>query len=204
MQKLQPGETKTVTIPFDDKTFRYFNVKTNKWEIEQADYEILIGASSADIRLRDTIFVEGTGAPIPYDNEKLPSYYSGHANNVSEEEFENLLGYKVPESKWDRTKRLGYNDTIAQCQYARGAFGKLAFYSIIFTHWFLRKIGKRSTANLMMMSIYHLPFRGIARMSGGIVNMPMVDGILMMVNGRFFKGASHVLKERKKVVKSAK
>ncbi|MFT0802837.1 glycoside hydrolase family 3 C-terminal domain-containing protein [Bacillus swezeyi] len=201
---LQPGETKTVTIPFDDKTFRYFNVKTNKWEIEQADYEILIGASSADIRLRDTICVEGTGAPIPYDNEKLPSYYSGHANNVSEEEFENLLGYKVPESKWDRTKRLGYNDTIAQCQYARGAFGKLAFYSISFTHWFLRKIGKRSTANLMMMSIYHLPFRGIARMSGGIVNMPMVDGILMMVNGRFFKGASHVLKERKKVVKSAK
>ena len=201
---LQPGETKTVTIPFDDKTFRYFNMKTNKWEIEQADYEILIGASSTDIRLRDTIFVEGTRASIPYDKEKLPSYYSGRANNVSLEEFENLLGYKVPESKWDRTKLLGYNDTIAQCQYAKGAFGKLAYHFIRFAHWFFRKIGKRSTANLMMMSIYHLPFRGIARMSGGIINMPMVDGILMMVNGQFFKGASHVLKERKKMVKSVR
>lgn len=59
---INAGETKTVTIPFDDKTFRYFNVKTNNWEIEQSDYNIMVGASSADIRLTETIFVEGTGA----------------------------------------------------------------------------------------------------------------------------------------------
>jgi beta-glucosidase len=198
---LDAGETKTVSIPFDDKTFRYFNVKTNKWEIEEASYEIMIAASSADIRLVETIFVEGTGAPLPYDRSKLPSYYSGNANNVSVEEFENLLGHKVPVAKWNRSKPLGYNDTIAQCQYAKGGFAKAAFYIITFAHWFLRKIGKRSTANLIMMSIYHMPFRGIARMTGGIINMPMLDGILMIVNGQFFRGLNHVLRERKKMVK---
>ncbi|MBP3951703.1 beta-glucosidase family protein [Bacillus suaedae] len=201
---LKPGETKTVTIPFDDKAFRYFNVKTNKWEIEEADYSIMIGASSSDIRLESSLFVEGTNAPIPYENNKLPSYYSGQAHQISVEEFENLLGYRVPVSTWDRTKPLGYNDTIAQCQYAKGALARFAFKLMTFSHWFLRKIGKRETANLIMMSVYHMPFRGIARMTGGIINMPMLDGILMIVNGKFFKGLNHVIKERKKLRKVAK
>jgi len=201
---LHPGEIKTVTIPFDDKTFRYFNVKTNKWEIEAADYSIMIGASSADIRLEDTIFIEGSGAPLPYQKEKLPSYYSGQVNNISESEFEHLIERKIPVSTWDRSKPLGYNDTIAQCQYAKGLFARFAYQSITFAHWFLRKIGKRSTANLIMMSVYHMPFRGVARMTGGIINMPMLDGILMIVNGQFFKGLKHVLKERRKMVRIRK
>ncbi|MDZ4957333.1 glycosyl hydrolase, partial [Clostridium perfringens] len=80
---INPGETKTVTIPFDDKTFRYFNVKTNKWEIESAEYEIMIGASSVDIRLFENFYVEGTGAELPYNKENLTSYYLGKVNNVT-------------------------------------------------------------------------------------------------------------------------
>ncbi|MBK1809775.1 glycoside hydrolase family 3 C-terminal domain-containing protein [Clostridium sp. YIM B02505] len=201
---INAGETKTVTIPFDDKTFRYFNVKTNKWEVEESEYEIMIGASSDDIRVKDTIFIEGTGAPLPYDKAALQSYYSGKTNNVTVEEFERLIGRKVPVSKWDRSKPLGYNDTIAQCQYAKGIFARFSYYMIVFAYWFLRKIGKRSTANIIMMSIYHMPFRGIARVTGGVVNMPMLDGILMMVNGNFFKGLVHLLKERNKKLKSPK
>ena len=201
---LQPGETKNITIPFDDKAFRYFNIKTNKWEIEEENYDISIGASSSDIRLHGTTFIAGTGAPLPYDKSALPSYYSGKINDVSLKEFENLIGYKAPVATWDRTKPLGYNDTIAQCQYAKGLFARFSFHAISFAHWFLRKIGKRSSANLIMMSIYHMPFRGIARMTGGIINMPMLDGILMIVNGRFFKGLNHVLKERRKMLKVRK
>lgn len=201
---LNAGETKKVTIPFDDKTFRYFNVITNRWEIETAQYSIMIGASITDIRLEDNIHIEGTNAPLPYRKEKLPSYYSGKANKVSVEEFEALLGHKLPESKWDRTRPLGYNDTIAQCRYAKGLFARFAFKLIKFSHSFLWKIGKRDTANLIMMSVYHMPFRGYARMTGGIINMPMVDGMLIIVNGNFFKGLRHVLRERKKLVKAQK
>ncbi|WP_263705628.1 beta-glucosidase family protein [Shouchella tritolerans] len=199
---INAGESKKVRIPFDNKTFRYFNVKTNKWEIEEAYYTIMIGASSADIRLQQQWFVEGTNAPFPYKKEKLPSYYSGKVNDVSIEEFEQLIGHKIPEPTWDRTQPLGYNDTIAQCQYAKGWFGRIAYYSIIQTQRFLRKIGKRSTANIMDMSILNLPFRGIARMTGGIVNMPMLDGILLMVNGHFFKGFWQVTKEKAKLIKA--
>ncbi|WP_078549502.1 beta-glucosidase family protein [Litchfieldia alkalitelluris] len=199
---INAGESKMVTIPFDEKTFRYFNVQTNQWEIEAAEYSIMIGSSSADIRLLGTLYKEGTGAPIPYEKEKLPTYYTGKTNKISEEEFETLLGRKVPVSTWDRSKPLGYNDIIAQCQYAKGGLARIGYYLIVFAHWYLRKVGRRDAANLIMMSIYHLPFRGIARMTGGVVNMPMVDGILMIANGHFFKGFSHFLRERRKLLKS--
>ena len=202
--RLEPGETKTVTIPFDHRTFRYFNVKTNQWEVESANYEMMIGASSADIRLQSTLFVEGTEAPLPYEASKLPAYYTGKVQEVGQAEFESLLGRKLPETKWDRTTQRGYKETIAQGQYAKGWAARGAYRLIRLAYWFLRKIGKRSTANLIMMSVYHMPFRGVARMTGGMINMPMLDGILQMVNGQFFKGLGHFLKERKKLNLTAK
>lgn len=201
---IKAGDTETVTIKFDDKTFRYFNVRTNKWEVEGTEYEIIIGASSSDIRLTDSIFVQGTTKIIPYNKGLLPSYYSGKVSNVSLDEFEKLVGFKVPDSKWDKTRELGYNDTVAQCQYANGLMARFVFRCIKFAHSFLTKIGKREIANMIMMSVYHMPFRGIARLTGGIINTPMLDGMLMMVNGKFFKGLSYFLKERSKFEKSKK
>ena len=201
---INAGETKTVTIYFDDKTFRYFNVKTNKWEVETAEYQLMIGASSADIRLIDSIFVKGTEVDIPYNKDMLPSYYTGMVNDVSLEEFENLIGRKVPVSTWNKKEKLGYNDTIAQCKYARGLVARASYYVIVLIHWILKKSGERDKANIMMMSIYNMPFRGISRMTGGIINMPMLDGILMIVNGNLFKGTAKLIKEKNKLVRRSK
>ena len=52
---LKACETKTVEIPFDDKTFRFYNIAKKQWEIEEGDYTIYIGASSKDIRLRGVL-----------------------------------------------------------------------------------------------------------------------------------------------------
>ncbi|VYU54758.1 glycosyl hydrolase [Clostridium paraputrificum] len=199
---INAGETKRVKIYFDDKTFRYFNVKTNKWEVEASEYEIMIGASSADIRLVDSIYIEGTGAELPYDKDKLPSYYSGRICNVNLGEFENLMGRKIPVSTWSRRQTLGYNDTIAQCKYAIGIPARLVYYIMVFMHWFLTKIGERSKANIMVMSIFNLPFRGVSRMTGGVVNMAMVDGMLMIANGHFFNGVAKLIREKSKLVRS--
>ena len=57
---LKVGESKRVHIPFDDKTFRYWNVKTGQWEIEEGEYLIMVGACVADIRLSGKLCVAGT------------------------------------------------------------------------------------------------------------------------------------------------
>lgn len=195
---LQPGESKEVTIKLDDKAFRYFNIKTNNWEIETGEYSISVGASSMDIRLSEKIHIQGTYAPNPYDKEKLPSYFSAKVANVSLEEFENLLGHKAPHAKWDRTKPLSYNDTLSQMQYAKGFVARMAYHLINWSNKMFRALGKHKIANIYEMVVFHLPFRGLARMSGGVFSMEMVDGLLIAVNGNFIKGIRHLIKASKK------
>mgnify|MGYP000775547906 CR=1 FL=1 len=55
--ELAAGESKTITIPLDDKAFRYWNVKTDRWETEGGSYQLLVGASVQDIRLRAEVSV---------------------------------------------------------------------------------------------------------------------------------------------------
>ena len=42
---LKARESRQLRIPFDDKTFRYWNIKTGQWEIETGTYQIMVGAS---------------------------------------------------------------------------------------------------------------------------------------------------------------
>ncbi len=48
--ELQPGETKTVTIPLDFRAFAYYHPVYHQWITEDGNFELLIGASSTDIR----------------------------------------------------------------------------------------------------------------------------------------------------------
>ena len=62
---LQPGETKTVTIPLDSRAFAYYHPGYGQWITEGGEFDILIGASSADIRCTQTVTLQST--------QKLPS-----------------------------------------------------------------------------------------------------------------------------------
>lgn len=63
--ELAPGETKTVTFTLGKRAFAYYDVQIHDWQVETGEFEILIGASSRDIALRDTVTVEST-VKIPF------------------------------------------------------------------------------------------------------------------------------------------
>lgn len=191
---LEPGESKEVEIALDDKAFRYFNVLTNAWEVEGGAYEIRIGANALDIRLSQEITVSGTTDMVPYNEEELPSYFSGKAGNVSRSEFEKLLGHKAPDPKWDRSKPLGYNDTIGQIVYAKGWFAKFAGKVIYALYHHYEKKNNRRKTNMFDMVVLHQPFRGLNKMAGGALSMEMVDGLLVAVNGHLFRGIGKIIK----------
>lgn len=61
---LEPGETKTVSITLDKRSFAWYNTELKDWYAANGTYELLIGASSRDIRL--TAKVQMTGSrPLP-------------------------------------------------------------------------------------------------------------------------------------------
>jgi beta-glucosidase len=49
---LDAGETKTVSIHLDKEAFWYYDPAKNGWIVEPGEFEIMIGASSRDLRLR--------------------------------------------------------------------------------------------------------------------------------------------------------
>ena len=185
---LKAGERKKVRIPFDDKTFRYWNCRTNKWETEGGNYLIMVGACVADIRLSGRLERKGTTGELPYDREQLPSYYSGLIQQVGESEFETLLGQPVPDGKW--SGELGINDAICQMYYAKSRLARLAYRCLTKRK---KKSEDKGKPDLNILFIYNMPFRGIAKMTGGMVSMEMVNGIVEMVNGHFFTGLKVVI-----------
>jgi hypothetical protein len=50
---LQPGEKQTVSIPLTRSAFAYYDPAQSGWVAQPDNFEILIGSSSRDIRLRD-------------------------------------------------------------------------------------------------------------------------------------------------------
>jgi beta-glucosidase len=61
---LQPGETQTVTIPLVGRAFAFFHPGYGRWIAEEGEFDILVGASSADIRGVATVTLQAT-APLP-------------------------------------------------------------------------------------------------------------------------------------------
>ena len=185
---LKAGESKIVTIKLDDKAFRYFNVKTDKFEIDGGEYEIIVGASVADIKLSGTVTVNGTEAPAPYDMSKLPSYAKGDVKNVSDAEFTELLGHPIPDGGWSGT--LEMNDAICQLYYAK-SWPARKVYKIMTN--MLNKSMAKGKPDLNIIFIYNMPFRAIGKMAGGAVSQKMCRDIVTIVNGHFFKGVGGVI-----------
>ena len=55
------------------------------------------------------------------------------------------------------------------------------------------KAEEKGEPNLNLLFIYNMPFRSIAKMTAGMVSMEMVDGMLIVVNGHFFKGLGKII-----------
>ena len=185
---LKAGESRRVVIPLDDKTFRYWNVKTGKWEVEEGTYWILVGASSADIRLKGQIDVEGSGAVNPYRSRELPSYYSGEIANVSEAEFQKLLrgeGHYLPQKC-----SIDINDPVSKMQKAKGLISRLIGKCMAGS---LERSFRKGIPNLNLMFQYNMSFRAIAKMTGGMISMKMVRGMVQLMNLQLFRGVWNVI-----------
>jgi beta-glucosidase len=58
---LKPGETQTVSFPLPAQSLAYWDEATHGWIVENAPVSLEVGASSGDIRVRQTIKVVGKG-----------------------------------------------------------------------------------------------------------------------------------------------
>ena len=181
---LKAGESKTVTVPLDDKAFRYYNAKNSAWETETANYDILVAASVADVRLSATVRIMGTdGEPTG-----IPCYAGGHIEAVPDEDFQKLLGHPIPDGSWGG--ELTANDALCQLYYAKSAPARWLYKLLT---GLKNKAETKGTPDLTILFIYNMPLLAISKMSNGLVSRKMVDDIVFLVNGHFWRGLGRLI-----------
>ncbi len=185
---LAPGEKQRITIALDDKAFRFWNVKADRWEIEGGEYELLVGASVEDIRLCEKISVQGTATVHPYEDVDLGCYYKGDVLSVSDADFEKLLGHPIPNGK----TKIDRNLTLGELNHARSPLGWLVWLVLTIL---LDVSYKRGKPDLNILFQYNMPLRALAKMTNGAISMGMVDGIVMELQGFWVIGLVRVMYE---------
>lgn len=186
---LEPGEKQFVTIPFDDKSFRFFDTRTNTWEIETGTYDIMIGKDAEHIIFEEQLMVDGTVPDGRYSSQSTPDYFSGSIRKVPDDEFEKIYGRSLPQNSWNGDIHM--NDAVCQLYYGKGVLGRLICF-VLKNAISISK--KRGVPSLNLLFNYNMPIRGYAKMTGGAVTMEMARALTEMANGHRIKGTGHLIK----------
>lgn len=111
---LEPGKSKKITIELDAKAFSLYDAESKSYIAPTGSYEIQLGASIKDIRLKKSVKVKGTKYTAD-DTSRLPSYFA-------------------PEEKAKPTSKTAAKKTVSKSAAASKTGKKPLDVSSLFTH----------------------------------------------------------------------
>lgn len=191
---LQPGEEKTVEIELSKRAFAYYNVNIHDWHVESGDFTISVGASSRDIKLTAKLRVTSTAGEveIPDLSKTAPCYYTADIMNVSDENFETLIGKPIPYQDVDPDDFINLNSALEDATTTKA--GK-AINSLLLTVFKTISKGNAAQERMMTSMALQIPIRCFISMSMGVFTPEMADGLCMILNGRgTLKGIGKIVK----------
>ncbi len=183
---LKVGETKEVTVRLDKRSFAFYDVERKDWVVETGEFEILVGASSRDVRLSAKVFVNGVTDVTPTEEGTFYKDPKGYAE-IPSKEFENLLGRELPCNEPYKKGEMCETNCIRDIDVC--SFGR-------FFKWLVYKAApiaapKNSPASMKRMlqeGAMDLPLRNMYAMTNGIVPRRTVEGLIVRLNSYPFKG----------------
>jgi len=193
--KLQPGEEAAVAVTLNRRSFAYYNTELQDWHVESGSFEILVGSSSSDIRLNAKIEVISAQPTAPaVDKERLAVYYNfPKGAQVDQKEFEALLGRPVPPNQGPQKGAYTINTPLGDMG---DSFIARQLQRMIKKQMAKMIEGMEDTpvALLMEAMAKEMPLRSMLMLGGGSLTREMLDALLVMINGKFFRGAGALIK----------
>lgn len=193
---LYSGEEKTAEFVLDKRSFAYYNTNIKDWHVEEGKFEILIGASSRDIRLKTVVFVNSSEVKVlvPDYRNTAPCYYSlaGGDFQVSDQEFKAIYGGELPPSVMSHGEEFTMNSTMRDM--STTFIGKILLK--IMLSQAKKIVGSKndeSSNRLIEVAIGESPIRSLVMMSIGAVSFDLMKVVVMLVNGRYLKGIAMLI-----------
>jgi len=106
---LLPGEEKSVNFKLNKRAFAYYNTDIKDWHVESGEYEILVGSSSKDIRLKEVVYIK-TSVVIKKKFTRNSTFGDIMIDPVGEKLAKSLIREMVGTS--DTTENLGTDMTM--------------------------------------------------------------------------------------------
>ena len=185
---LAPGESKTVTLPFDERTFAFFNTAEADWHRSDGEYEILIGASSRDIRLSaKRKFAFGESSPVNARRAECPVYYDiAGATEIPADQFRALYDKPIPPNV--PSKRGEFDDNTTLGEFGCCLLGKLILKAAPALIKSQVPNADMTTMLILTQGMQGMPLRALVGISSGIIDSRLVDGLLLWGNKHRLRG----------------
>ncbi len=182
------GEAVSVSFTLDSAAFDYFNVNTQTFEIENGLYEIMIGASVRDIRLRSVINVKASknAIEVPDYRDSAPSYYSLKSEpfSVSTAQFQALMPTPLPDQP--NPKIMTLNTPIYEMQ--TNVIGHRLYKSIE------KQVHAQNGNDMMLAMLKEIPLRAVVNFSQNKLPLIQAEGLVEMMNHHYIKGLRKIIK----------
>lgn len=178
---LRPRETTDVVVHLDRRAFSVWDTSAHDWLVEAGDFEILVGASSVDIRSLATITVDSVDKLSPIPGPK--------AFVADDETFAAMCARPIPQPvptrPFTRNSTLGdIEETLLGRQVGRlimSAGRKRA--AVEFPD------ADDATLKMIDAAVREGPARALVTMSGGILPFTVLDSFLELLNRNWFVAA---------------
>ena len=176
---LEPGEQKEVSLTLDKRAFAFYNVKTHDWCVESGEFDILVGASSRDIRLKAKVKVTAPAVEMPDYRELIPHYYED-ITAITREDFEVLYGKKLPSPVRSKNKRIDKYCCLDDARDTKWGGRICALISTAVS----RVGGSEANGDSAMIAAMatQIPMRNFVAMSMGAFTPQMLNGLLKLLN----------------------
>jgi len=203
---LKKGEEKVVSFVISKRAFAYYNINISDWHVESGDFEILIGASSRDIKLSAKVEVESSlpKAEIPDYKESAPCYYGADVKNVPDKQYRVLLGRDIPPQFHGAKEKFTTESCFADAKDTK--WGK-RIISVITG-------GKYSDPDApgceeIRNAVLEIPIRNLYATNHSLITEKVAEGILMLLNeegsavalAKIFAGFASNLKKLYELIK---
>ncbi|MCL2631160.1 MAG: glycoside hydrolase family 3 C-terminal domain-containing protein [Firmicutes bacterium] len=191
--ELNPSESGVVEFEIDERALSFFNVVTNKYEVEPSDYEIIIAKDSENEVLKTKISAKGTDFTPPYDLSKASEYINFNGT-ASDNAFAYILGRDLPAKTRD-TSLVGWETTAFEAR--KRLFGRIFAKLIIKGASVVLKDDGSGSFEVQKQSISAMllanPIRGFYSASGGHLSRSSAQGLIDMLNGKTLRGLCKLL-----------
>ena len=177
---LKAGEEKEITLNLGKRAFAFYHVAAGDWTVESGAFDILVGASSRDIRLKETVTVTAKQeAQMPDYRKTAPAYYTADLAGMKGEQFAAVYGDKLPNPEMDRTKKIDIYCCLNDARHTKWG-GKIC--NLIES--IMSKMGSDANGDGKMLAAMatQIPIRNFIAMSMGVFSPEMAEGLLQILN----------------------